>query len=123
MNLNSSLQQVKGVGPKAAEQFAAAGIHTVGDLITFLPRRHEDFSHVVSIADIKPGKMTIKAHCEAVSTRPVRRGMKVTTATLVDETGKLKAVWFNQPYRVAQLASGKSFIFRASSNFRIIAIN
>ncbi len=117
MNLNSSLQQVKGVGPKAAEQFAAAGIHTVGDLITFLPRRHEDFSHVVSIADIKPGKMTIKAHCEAVSTRPVRRGMKVTTATLVDETGKLKAVWFNQPYRVAQLASGEEFYFSGEFEF------
>jgi predicted flap endonuclease-1-like 5' DNA nuclease len=29
MNLNSSLQQVKGVGPKAAEQFAAAGISVI----------------------------------------------------------------------------------------------
>lgn len=118
MNLNSSLQQVKGVGPKAAEQFAAAGIRTVGDLITFLPRRHEDFTHTVSIADIKPGKVTVRARCEAISTRPVRRGMKVTTATLVDETGKLKAVWFNQPYRAAQLASGDEFYFSGEFEFQ-----
>ena len=118
MNLHSPLQQVKGVGPKAAEQFAAAGLHTVGDLIHFLPKRHEDFTNVVSIADIKPGKATIKAYCEKVTTRPVRRGMKITTATLVDDTGKLQAVWFNQPYRSAQLASGEEFYFSGEFEFQ-----
>ena len=105
------MESIKGVGPKSAEQFAAAGLRTVGDLITFLPRRHEDFTETVAIADIHPGKMTIKARCEKIATRPVRRGMKVTTATLVDNTGKLQAVWFNQPYRTAQLAGGDEFYF------------
>ncbi len=108
---------IKGVGPKAAEQFASAGLYTVGDLITFLPRKHEDFTEVVNIADIHPGKATIKARCEKISTRPVRRGMKITTATLVDETGKLQAVWFNQPYRTAQLASGDEFYFSGEFEF------
>lgn len=108
---------VKGVGPKTAEQFALAGLHTVGDLLTFLPRKHEDFTQVVSIANIHPGKMTIKARCEKISTRPVRRGMKITTATLVDETGKLQAVWFNQPYRTAQLAGGEEFFFSGEFEF------
>ena len=111
MNISTSLESIKGVGPKSAEQFAAAGLRTVGDLITFLPRRHEDFTETVAIADIHPGKMTIKARCEKIATRPVRRGMKVTTATLVDNTGKLQAVWFNQPYRTAQLAGGDEFYF------------
>ena len=111
MNISTSLESIKGVGPKSAEQFAAAGFRTVGDLITFLPRRHEDFTEIVAIADIHPGKMTIKARCEKIATRPVRRGMKVTTATLVDNTGKLQAVWFNQPYRTAQLAGGDEFYF------------
>ena len=111
MNLLTSIDKIKGVGSKVGEQFAQAGIHTVGDLIDFLPRAHEDFSEVVKIAEIKPGKITIKAKCEAISTRPVRRGLKVTTATLADETGKLQAVWFNQPYREKQLKSGDEFFF------------
>jgi len=111
MNLLTSIDKIKGVGSKVGEQFAQAGIHTVGDLIDFLPRAHEDFSEVVKIAEIKPGKVTIKAKCEAISTRPVRRGLKVTTATLADETGKLQAVWFNQPYREKQLKSGDEFFF------------
>ncbi len=117
MNVSTPLQSIKGVGPKSAEQFAAAGLRTVGDLITFLPRKHEDFTEVVSITDIRPGKMTIKARCEKVATRPVRRGLKVTTATLVDDTGKLQAVWFNQPYRTAQLAGDDEFYFSGEFEF------
>ena len=37
--------------------------------------------------------------------------MRVTTATLVDDTGKLKAVWFNQAYRATQLKDSKQEFF------------
>lgn len=104
MNLISPLDSIKGVGAKTAEQLAAAGLHTVGDVLTFLPRKHEDFTNVTSIADLKPGTVTIRARCEKISTRPVRRGLRLTTAVLADDTGKLNAIWFNQPYRVQQLS-------------------
>jgi ATP-dependent DNA helicase RecG len=117
VNLTTSLQKIKGVGPKTAEAFAAAGLFSAGDLIQFLPRKHEDFSQIVRIADIHPGKATIKAVCEKVSTRPVRRGLRVTTATLADDTGKLQAVWFNQPYRETQLKSGDEFFFSGEFEF------
>lgn len=117
MNLVTSLEKVKGVGPVAAAQFAAAGLVTVGDLLHFLPRGYEDYSHVTNIADIQPGKVTIKARCEKVETRPVRRGMKVTTATLADDTGKIQAVWFNQPYRAAQLKDSGEYYFSGEFEF------
>lgn len=124
MNLNSPLEAVKGVGEKTAEQLTLAGLHTVGDLITFLPRAYEDFSEVAAIADIHPGKRTIRARCEKIETKRVRRGMTVTTAVLADKTGKLQAVWFNQPYRVAQLkpktgdiSGGDEFYFSGTFEF------
>jgi len=117
MNLSTSLQKVKGVGEKTAEQLAAAGLRTVDDLITFLPRAYEDYSHVTQISDIAPGKVTVKARCEKVETRPVRRGMKITTATLADASGKIQAVWFNQPYRAAQLKGGGEFFFSGEFEF------
>lgn len=117
MSLQTPLEKIKGVGPKTAEQLRAAGLRTVQDVITFFPRKHEDFSEVVAIADIKPGKQTIKARCEAISTRIVRRGLRITTATLADDSGKLRAVWFNQPYRVKQLQGGEEFYFSGEFEF------
>lgn len=117
MHLESSLERIKGVGPKVAEQFADANLNTVGDLINFLPRTYEDFSQVTRIIDIIPGKMTIKAKCEKIATRPVRRGLRISTATLADGTGKLQAVWFNQPYRETQLKSGEEFYFSGEFEF------
>lgn len=112
MNLKTPLEQVKGVGPKIAIQLRTAGLETVGDIITFLPRRHDDFTGLAPIADLKPGKVTIRARCESISTRPVRRGLRLTTAVLADDSGKLNAIWFNQPYRTQQLGgSDDEFYF------------
>lgn len=117
MNLSTSLEKVKGVGEKTGAKFAAAGLHSVGDLITFLPRAYEDFSHVTKLSEVSPGKVTIKARVEKIETRPVRRGMKVTTATLADDTGKVQAVWFNQPYRATQFKAGGEFYFSGEFEF------
>lgn len=117
MNLQTSLEKIKGVGVKNNQQFALAGLNTVGDLITFLPRGYEDFSHSSSIVGLKPGKVTIIARCEAISTKQVRRGLRLTTATLADDSGKLQAIWFNQPYRETQLKTGEEFCFSGEFEF------
>ena len=44
MNLATSLDQIKGVGPKIAAELRRAGLETVGDILLFLPRKHEDFT-------------------------------------------------------------------------------
>jgi len=116
MNLLSSLENIKGVGEKTTEQLALSGVRSIDDIIHFLPRKHEDFSEVSEIGSITPGKKTIKARCEKVEIKRVKRGMTIVTATLVDATGKLKAVWFNQPYRVTQLKDPKQEFFY-SGNF------
>ena len=111
MKLTTPLEQIKGVGPKTAQALAVAGLTTVSDALNFLPRAYDDYSSAVNIADLQPGKVTVKARCESVSTRAVRRGLRITTAVLADKSGKVKAVWFNQPYRETQLKSDAEFIF------------
>lgn len=111
MRLTTPLEQIKGVGPKTAQALAVAGLTTVSDALNFLPRAYDDYSTAVNIADLQPGKVTVKARCESVSTRIVRRGLRITTAVLADKSGKVKAVWFNQPYRETQLKSDAEFIF------------
>ena len=85
--LTTSLEQIKGVGPKTAQALSAAGLETVADALDFLPRAYDDYSAAVNIADLQPGKVTVRARCESISTRIVRRGLRITTAVLADDSG------------------------------------
>ena len=117
MDLSLDVDKIKGVGTKTAEQLREASINSVEDLINFLPRAYEDYSSIVDIVNMKPGKVTIRAYCEKVSTRIVRRGLRITTATIYDKSGKVQAVWFNQPYRATQLKSNKELFFSGDFEF------
>ena len=117
MSLSQSVETIDGIGEKICRELALAGINTIDDLITYFPRSYEDFAGISSISQIKPGKILLKAHCESISTRVVRRGLKVTTASIADDSGKIKAVWFNQPYREKQLKSKKDFYFSGNFEF------
>ena len=117
MNLNSSLGLVKGVGEKTLEKLESVNLRTVGDILEFFPRKYEDFASLTSLSEIKPGKVLFKAYAEKVSMRRVRRGMTITEAILTDGKEKIKAIWFNQPYRVKQLQDEEEFFFSGKYEF------
>ncbi len=111
MELSSSATAVKGVGDELAKKLAVLGVKTVAQLIDYLPRRYEDYSQVMAIRDARPGPVTIKAVVKQASGRYVRRGMHLTEAVVSDETGSMRLVWFNQPYRASGLKSGAEYYF------------
>ena len=115
--LSTPVSELKGVGQKLNTAFKKKGISTVRDLIEYLPRRYEDFSAAQKIADLEPGNVTILASIESIETKTVRRGLKLTTAVISDGYSKLKAIWFNQPYRASQLKSGEEFLFSGKFEF------
>lgn len=117
MNLSLPLRELAGVGDKIDDAFRRVGLRTVRDLVYYLPRAYDDYSQPSTIADLKPGKVTIIAKVESAETRTVRRGMRITSAVLVDDTSKLKAIWFNQPYRATQLKIGERYMFTGTFEF------
>lgn len=111
MELHSPVTAVKGVGSELAKKLAVLGITTVAELVDYLPRRYEDYSEVVAIRDTRPGPVTVKAVVKQATGRYVRRGMHITEATVSDDTGSLRMVWFNQPYRANGLKPGAEYYF------------
>ena len=117
MDLASPVEAVKGVGPKTAEILHKSGIFTLRDLIYHLPRDYENFQQAQSIKELRPGQVTIRARVEDVKTSRRRRGLTITEAVLRDDSGAIRAVWFNQPYRTKQLDSPKEFFFSGKMDF------
>jgi ATP-dependent DNA helicase RecG len=109
MTLSSPLTDVKGVGSELAKKFAVLGVTTVQDLIYYYPRRYDDYSNVQPIGKIKPGVVTIKAVIKQAKGRYARRGLHVTEAVASDDTGSVRIIWFNQPYRAAGLKSDQEY--------------
>lgn len=97
------LTEIKGVGEALAKKLTHLNLKTVGDLIDYYPRRYEDYSTLLPIAKLKPGPVTIKAEIKQSKGRYARRGLHITEAVASDETGSVRLVWFNQPYRSAAL--------------------
>ncbi len=109
MELRSPLQDVKGVGPAVGAKFAQLGLKTVQDLLFYFPRRYDDYSQIQTIKALHPGTVTIRAQIKEIKGRYVRRGMHITEAVASDDTGSVRLVWFNQPYRATQTKRGTDY--------------
>jgi ATP-dependent DNA helicase RecG len=110
MDLTASVQFVKGVGPQRAEALARSGIVTVEDLLLHLPLRYEDRRRSERIADLRPGVRTSVTGTIAVAGLRRTRRMPLFEVMLHDATGRLKALWFNQPYLKDVLEMGKRVV-------------
>jgi ATP-dependent DNA helicase RecG len=118
MELVSPLTAVKGVGPEVAKKYTAAGIASVAELIDYYPRTYEDYSRVQTIGRIKPGMVTIRGTIKQATGRYVRRGMHITEAVASDDTGSVRLVWFNQPYRAGAIKHDAEYFITGDFGLR-----
>jgi len=94
----TSVQYVKGIGPRLAEILAAKGIHTVDDLLHYLPFRYEDRVNPRSISELRSGEMaTVIAEVRNSGLFRTRR-MPIFQMTAGQGRSRLKSIWFNATY-------------------------
>jgi ATP-dependent DNA helicase RecG len=117
--LEASLKALKGVGPSLADAAAEAGISTIGDLLYRVPHKHRDLT-LVSVAELEPGKQaSIRVEVLADPGRPFRRGgLSILTVKVGDETGSVRATWFNQPWVARKLSKGTQLLLTGSRDKR-----
>ena len=98
--LDTSLQFVKGVGPRRAADLQRIGLATVEDLLYRFPTRYEDRGRFATIASLRPGvAASVAGEVVSAGVRPTRRPrFKIFEMLLRDRTGSLRAIWFNQPF-------------------------
>lgn len=109
MKLTDSVESISGVGPAFSKKLAQAGITTIADCIDYLPRTYEDYSEITPMSQLRPGPVTVAGKVTNVSGRYVRRGMHITEAIAQDDTGSVRIIWFNQPYRAKQIKPDETY--------------
>jgi ATP-dependent DNA helicase RecG len=108
--LDTALFEALGAKNVFLKRLEKLGIKTVGELLRHFPARYDDFSRIVSIAELSPGEeATVQGVVRDVDTKYThRRGMTIVEAVIEDDTGSIRAVWFNQPYIAGAMRIGRA---------------
>ena len=107
ISLETNVEEVPRIGTAYAKRLKKFGIKTVQDLLFHFPARYDDFSEIISISSARQrmgetvcvqGQIT-----EIESSHTFKKFMGLTEATIRDDSGEIKVIWFNQPYIIKSL--------------------
>ncbi|MBI3332426.1 ATP-dependent DNA helicase RecG [Candidatus Peregrinibacteria bacterium] len=112
MNLTSPLKGVLRTTKDHLEALEKMGIRTVGDLLNYLPRAHEDLSEMQTItAAPLEQKVTIRGTVTNLKMAFTRTRKRIVTASFTDAEGATaQAVWFNQPHIMRMIKDGDEVV-------------
>lgn len=125
VSLADDVTKLGSVNSRTKPRLERLGVKTVEDLIYHFPHRHDDFTDVRPISQIVPGEtQTLIATVWEVS-ETGRGRVKNAQATLGDETGNIRVIWFNQGYLARTLKpgmrvviSGEAKVYRGHITFQ-----
>lgn len=98
--LDSPIRSLSRINAIHADALKRLHLSTVRDLLYHFPTRYADSREVTGTSDLEEGKpVTIYGVMEKVNVRRSFRGhIPMTEARVADQTGAVRAVWFNQAY-------------------------
>lgn len=99
MNLQSSIVELKGIGPKSAEKFHKLDIYTIEDLLLYYPFRYEDFKSK-SVLDLVDGEKAVITGTVVTPANVQYYGYKRNRLSFKIRQGEavIAVSFFNQPY-------------------------
>ncbi len=116
--LDVSLEALDGVGPKLVEAAAAAGISTIGDLLLRFPHSHRDRT-IVPVGLLEEKKQaTILVDVLGSPSSFRRQKLTILSVKVGDDSGSVRATWFNQPWVARKLEPGARLLLTGSRDKR-----
>jgi len=118
MRLQDPVSVLPKIGPVYVSRLEKLGIQNIEDLLTLPPNRFADYRHTTKITDAKTGEMvTIKGKLNFIKNQYSKSGKVMQIAEIEDESGKMKIVWFNQPYLIMSMRRGLEMNFSGKVEF------
>lgn len=119
----STQDQITAVAGLNAAQLRAIrqyGARKIGDLLSILPRRYDDYTRCVGIARARIGQpVTLRVKIQEIKKAPgFRRRITMIRAKVADETGGLNVIWFNQPWLLEVLKPDREIYLSGTITFK-----
>ncbi len=111
--LNAPVEKMKGIGPRIGKSLENMGLHTINDVLFYLPRRYDDYSKLLYISKLQPGMIaTIIGTISDSQVRVGRTGRKDLYIELDDGSAVLSITFFGAHYLSKPLRRGKQIVVR-----------
>src|SRR5580704_11381613 len=107
LELSTPVQYVKGFGPRIGEVLAGKGIHTVGDLVHYLPFRYEDRLNPRGISELRAGEMASVVGEVRNSGLFRTRSKPIFQLTVGQGRARLRCLGFNAAYLQDKFKTGQ----------------
>ncbi|WP_010269749.1 ATP-dependent DNA helicase RecG [Paenibacillus senegalensis] len=114
-----AVKQIKGVGPKKAEDLEQLGIHTAQQLLEYFPFRYEDY-RIRDLAQVADGeKATVEGKIYGTPSLQMygRKKSRLTCKVVVNDV-MVTAVWFNRHFIKDQLQPGETIVLNGKWDSR-----
>ncbi len=111
--LNAPVTTIKGVGPSMGKLLEKLGIFTVNDMLLFLPRRHDDYTHLRSIGQLSPdpdNPITVIGTVLHAEIRVGKSGRKDFFMVLDDGSARMGVTFFGRHFMIRQLRKGQQVV-------------
>jgi ATP-dependent DNA helicase RecG len=112
MNLKTPLKDVLHTTKDHLEVLEDMDLKTVGDLLNYLPRSHEDLSQIQTIGDSPLNqKVSLRGTIGVLKMVRIRGGKFLVSTVFTDTQGATAEVmWFNQPHIKRMLPDGSEAV-------------
>jgi ATP-dependent DNA helicase RecG len=110
MNLGDKLENKFRLDETQKKALRKLGIFTVSDLLFYFPIRYSDISEIKNINDLIGGEnATIYGKISKLKTKKAFKSkIPMGEGYIEDLTGKIKIIWFNQPYLAKMIKEGQT---------------
>jgi ATP-dependent DNA helicase RecG len=111
--LKAPVTVLKGVGPGMAKLLEKLGIHTVNDMLEFLPRRYDDYTRQRTISQLTPDpEMDVTVIGSVVHTEiRIGRGNRKDFYMVIDDgTARMGVTFFGQHFKIRQIRKGHQVV-------------
>ncbi len=119
LSLEKDVKTLSGAGGSRAQALSKLGIRTIKDLLFNPPKRYIDFTNISRIADVAIGQnATVIGVVDRVVSRNLRPRLNLISADVVDSSGVINAIWFNQPWIATSLHEGDKILLQGPIDHR-----
>lgn len=110
MKLSDTLSEHFRILPAQEKALKRLRIESIQDLLYHFPARYTDASEIQSIESLKKGEaVAIAGEVSGLKTSKAwKKKIPMSEAWITDATGKLKVIWFHQPYLAKILHAGSA---------------